>query len=148
MVPLTRSLRDLPSRSLPSLTSADLLSFVPSPLQSSAVTRASLKYMTFVHCGVHVPTWLTEHDAFVESVARGEGHGRSDGWLSVCTCARAEIGAADLADFAILAVGMYYAGDMLATELGLAEGACHSSANTQAEDLPFRVHFQPRYPLL
>jgi hypothetical protein len=138
MFPLTRSLRDLPSRSLPSLTSADLLSFVPSPLQSSAVTRASLKYMTFVHCGVHVPTWLTEHDAFVESVARGEGHGRSDGWLSVCTCARAEIGAADLADFAILA----------ATELGLAEGACHSSANTQAEDLPFRVHFQPRYPLL
>ncbi|KAL7421260.1 hypothetical protein Q5752_004145 [Cryptotrichosporon argae] len=100
------ALTDMPFRETRDLANVDLISAVPTPDQSRIITRASFLYTSFMHCGaVHAPTWLAEHESFLDSITRGEGGGRSDAWLS--------------GYFAIISVGLYYVGDFLSDALGL-----------------------------
>lgn len=98
-------LPDLPSRKATDLAQADLLTLLPTAPQSMVIVRASLKYMSFLHCASHVPHWLQEHDEWIAAVSDGRDGGKGDAWLSYY--------------FSLLSVGMYFSGDLLAAELGL-----------------------------
>jgi hypothetical protein len=50
------------------------------------IVRASLKYMSFLHCTVHIPIWLAEHDEWITAVGEGREMDKSDAWLSYCKC--------------------------------------------------------------
>lgn len=77
-------LPDLPSRKATDLAQADLLTLLPSAPQSMLIVRASLKYMSFLHCTVHIPSWLAEHDEWITAISEGREADKSDAWLSYC----------------------------------------------------------------
>lgn len=77
-------LPDLPSRKATDLAHADLLTLLPTPPQSMIIVRASLKYMSFLHCSVHIPIFLEEHDEWIKAVSEGRPGGKGDAWLSYC----------------------------------------------------------------
>jgi len=77
-------LPDLPSRKSTDLAQADLLTLLPSAPQSMLIVRASLKFMTFLHCTVHIPFWLAEHDEWINAVSEGREVDKTDAWLSHC----------------------------------------------------------------
>lgn len=77
-------LPDLPSRKATDLAQADLLTLLPSAPQSMLIVRASLKYMSFLHCTVHIPLWLAEHDEWITAISEGREWDKSDAWLSFC----------------------------------------------------------------
>ncbi|KLT41693.1 hypothetical protein CC85DRAFT_108549 [Cutaneotrichosporon oleaginosum] len=99
------SLPDLPSRKMMDLAQADLLTLTPTPPQSMAIIRASLKYMSFLHYSCHIPSFIAEHDEWIQAVSEDREGGKGDAWLSYY--------------FALLSVGMYFCGDLMAPELNL-----------------------------
>lgn len=78
------SLPDLPSRKVTDLAQADLLTLLPTPPQSMIIVRASLKYMSFLHYSCHIPSFLAEHDEWIQAVSEGREGGKGDAWLSYC----------------------------------------------------------------
>ncbi|BEJ11878.1 hypothetical protein CspHIS471_0203380 [Cutaneotrichosporon sp. HIS471] len=99
------SLPDLPSRKTMDLAQADLLTLIPTPAQSMTIIRASLKYMSFLHYSCHIPSFIVEHDEWIQAVSEGREGGKGDAWLSYY--------------FSLLSVGMYFCGDLMAPELNL-----------------------------
>lgn len=85
-VPMTpvAGIPDLPSRKATDLAHADLLTLLPTAPQSMIIVRASLKYMSFLHCTVHIPIFLAEHDEWIKAVSEGREGGKGDAWLSYC----------------------------------------------------------------
>lgn len=78
------SLPDLPSRKTTDLAQADLLTLLPTPPQSMIIIRASLKYMAFLHYSTHIPSFIQEHDEWIQAVSEGREGGKGDAWLSYC----------------------------------------------------------------
>lgn len=84
------ALPDLPSRKVTDLAQADLLTLLPTPPQSMIIVRASLKYMSFLHYSCHIPSFLAEHDEWIQAVSEGREGGKGDAWLSYCEHTHAE----------------------------------------------------------
>ncbi|KAK4702336.1 hypothetical protein P7C70_g3889, partial [Phenoliferia sp. Uapishka_3] len=68
-------------RSDSSLAFQSLLDLVP-VAHSNLIVEASLNAVDWIHCVVHVPSWLREHNEWIERMKRGIGEVKEE-WLAV-----------------------------------------------------------------
>ncbi|KAM0750895.1 hypothetical protein T439DRAFT_325944 [Meredithblackwellia eburnea MCA 4105] len=87
-----------------------LLSLVPIE-RSHILVTASLHYLSWNHCVVHVPSYLVEHDAWIRRLATGDCD-VDDGWLALY--------------FALISSGLFY----LDPAMGVAAGFSEEEINT------------------